>query len=1270
MFDPIRSYDKPGVILTQLANGIATTSSVRRVLFDPAALSPRERESFADRLKKEYGGNPIADTGIDVFTNPLVWLGVLTLGTGGVAARNLQAGRRFFAGGPMQGGVAMFPFLRALKLTSGATESIGRREAPLLQAGATRFAEAEVRLAQKMESAVAELLGVLSRKHGVKVKSLEVEDAPNAAVAADLRDIQAVNGIRRLGFHVDRNERVLKGIEPERYHMRVYREGDPDGSGKRKFRTVEITSDEFESLRSTMDGRNVRTLHLDLASIDDVARAKSTPGFRPGETLLDSMRRKGLERVNVRLGLRNQDVDQTVGAGASLDRSSLLEGGVRPKFQYVDRSKYVEDIAAMEAVEREFGLQNLYRAQDEMYTLGRVLLAGDEAAYEAGRGFVLDRNKLLRLARSQMSTLRESGYLTKNGNLVNPDSMEANEQVRALLTDDVANELMRVARTRTRVGGRQVGATAEEIENAVVEAMAKGFEDPYYLPRNTIEARDAQNRVIAYNPYTGRQEGTQGGPNVSSRTFSRVRTNEIPFDPDDLKYMARRFGGNHRFDRFILKQEQRVNGQIVNQNFYRVLRVNPSMAAAKYIRSVARDYAFFAHDAGSDPAIQIALKDSFPGIGKARLPGPLGRSQKGAPVTTTDLAGINPKRKPLGGYSLYDLMKSSLDDAAMESVGDRDYVDLWQRHIIPAVAGIKPIDETSMRASATMFQNAALKIANSRFFTAIERKGGYPRRFVQDLRKWATSADPSGMPLFDDATRYLYGSHLGLNMGTVILNLMQPLQSVHQLGFRNTVDAYWESLQMIGRYANARMKLGPGAGEEAVKAAMKASFTRKFGGRDLDLVELADLGSTWEMIDKSGYGTRAMAGSPRFKFLEMIMKPFQLSETMNRTVTANAVLNAYSRAGRVVGDDVVRAQLDAMTAVQQFQFGTSPISRPALFYLPGLREPIFRQFLQYGLRSFANMFTVPRMMGGTRSFAGREVTSTEPTLFGLGPSPVTLVDISRLLGVSALTYEIGKGMFGADTSRGLALGFTDIVGGQQAFQGDQPQLYIPPIVDLGWTAARFVTQGDLEILQDLVPRSLPAGVALSRLTGTLPASETLQAVGLQKTYVDWNQSKEGMAPLFNADGRFMGQYPTSDIVLKAFGADMGRFSQPQELSQFLLKNRDAIREGRRRYIAAVLGNNMGAAAKVKAEFEKRFGLPLTVTQEQMKSAIKLREESVVGRTVETIDRTARDVYQQAVEQTLPGQLMGAEVPGPVEQGDVYRWTTGRTRAEGGGQGGT
>jgi len=1276
VFDPIRSYDKPAVIISQLANGIATTNSVSRVLFDPASLSPRERESFVDKVREEYGGNPVADTAINVLGNPLVWLGLLTLGTGGVAARNLASGRRFFAGG--QGtwagdaSKAMFPFLRMVGFTSGSTESIGRRISALAQAGILKNEEVTKRMTAMMEAEVRTLLDTVSRKHNVKLTSLDPDEAPNQAVARDLKDIRNAILVRALGFEKNREETFVKGVSPDRYHIRVYLGKASDGSPR--FKAVEVPEDVFMRVR---EHNRTGLESYDLADPADAALLGKIPGLDPEvmtdygpevPTLLDSVKKREQPSIVIKAGLDPTKLDpEGVFGRGDLGASSVFEGGPRVDFETVARAQYVSDIGSLEAVEREFGLDRFNQAQKKFYEYGRVLLAGNEEAYAAGRGFVVDRDKILRSVRARMKELQNVGAMDSAGMMTSTGE----EAVRNLLSDDVASRLMTLAGKR-RPEGLRVGATKDEIENLIVETMAKGYEDPYYIPRNTIETRDKDKRVIAYNPYTGKREGPDGdeGMAISGRTFGRTRTTEVPWNPEDLKDMAARFGGTEAMFNFIDQQEQRVRGQIENQNFYRTMRVAPDVAADKYVTSVARDYTFFVHDAAKNPAVRIAMQDLGQASAMARLPGPVGASGAGAPWTVRDLEAVPDGAKPAGGYSLYDLMETDLDDAALQNPRDKNFVNLWRKHIIPAISGIRPVDEAAHVASATLMQEAALRLANSKFMTAIEARGGYGGRIVRDLRRWATDSTGLEFSPFTNVTRGLYASHMGLNMGTVIMNLMQPLQSIHQLGFKNTVRAYSQAFEMIGSYAAARSRLGPGATRDQVQAAMEASFRRKFGDTEIDLTRIADIGSTWEMMEKSGWGAKVQVGKPKFSFLEFVMKPFQLSETLNRTVTANAVLNAYQRAGRMVGDDVIRAQVDAMEAVQQFQFGTSPINRPSLFYAPVLREPAFRQFAQYGLRSFANLFTVPAMMGGTRSFAGREVSSTKPIL-GVLPSPVTMVDITRMMAVSAVTYEVGKSVFGADLSRGLAMGMTDLVGGQQALAGEDPPLYIPPIVDLGWQGLKFMSSQDIEILKDLVPRTVPAGVAMSRLLGSAAPVTALQDIGLQRTYVDWRQAENGMAPVFKSDGRFMGQFPTSDIVLKAFGADLGRFSQPQELSQFLLKNRDAIREGRRRYIAAVLGNNMGAAAKVKAEFERRFGLPLTVTQEQMKSAIKLREESVVGRTLETIDRTVRDVYQQAVAEALPGQLMGAEVPQPMEQGDMYRWSArGKTKAAGGDREGT
>jgi hypothetical protein len=79
---------------------------------------------------------------------------------------------------------------------------------------------------------------------------------------------------------------------------------------------------------------------------------------------------------------------------------------------------------------------------------------------------------------------------------------------------------------------------------------------------------------------------------------------------------------------------------------------------------------------------------------------------------------------------------------------------------------------------------------------------------------------------------------------------------------------------------------------------------------------------------------------------------------------------------------------------------------------------------------------------------------------------------------------------------------------------------------------------------------------------------------------------------------------------------------------------------------------MSAAQKIKVQYEKSFGLPLTVTQDQFKDAIRTREESVVMRTMNTIDKDLRGQYTEAVQEYLPGQLMRAPMD-PTERGAMY-----------------
>jgi hypothetical protein len=315
-----------------------------------------------------------------------------------------------------------------------------------------------------------------------------------------------------------------------------------------------------------------------------------------------------------------------------------------------------------------------------------------------------------------------------------------------------------------------------------------------------------------------------------------------------------------------------------------------------------------------------------------------------------------------------------------------------------------------------------------------------------------------------------------------------------------------------------------------------------------------------------------------------------------------------------------------------------------MFYTDYLRNPAIRQFLQFPVRSAVNIAVMPGMVGGTRNVLGMEVRS---------PFGIASVDTMRMLGVSAIAYEVGKNMLGADLSRGLSVGFIPDI---DVEKDESLQLPVPPFADAMYSGVRSVLAGgDKEIMSDVVPLLVPGGIAISRALGALPKSESLQALGLQKRYAAWDQrDEEGNVPVFDQDSRLLGMYSGSDIVLRSLGTDMGRFQNQGEVTQFLLKNRDQMRDLRRQWIAAVLANNMSQAQKVKANYERQFGMPLTVTQQQMKEAMKIREESVASRTLGSMDKDLQRQYADVMQATVPQAMLSPQMP--VEQGAMYVWS--------------
>ena len=1230
MFDPIRIYDKPAVILTQLGNGIATTDSVRRAMIEPAALSPRERESYAEELKKSAGGNPIVDTALDVMANPLSWLAFVA--GGAMASKNFARTGRFFTGGIQHAGYgdwgkAKWPFLRFFRALSASQELSNTPIPALLESLPGEMRRYQNEFSTHVTPGLSKVLDMLSQKHGMKITSLDPDSAPTAAAAEDLRRVRYTLHARLAGLDKKSNYKYVTGVKPARYEILTTWE---DKQGKTHKEWVDVgTKENFNKFQNAVAKS---TNHVEFEMTED--------GPRFGEKMLTRAQHDGDYEDNVKHAGKVRAF-QIVDPKTQVRGDSPLHSGIDVEYVDVERGALVGDVVRLNQFVKEYGLQELLDGADRMRGAVKAKLYGNDELFQRTGRFEIDRNKILRIARGAVNDLEKQGVIGRDGRFNYEEAATAN----SILSDEVAGAIIEYGK---RNPGK--GMKANEIENVLVKTYTTLVDDPHYLPRNTTAVyKNTGSGRIEVEPSQFSRPGSfvEGfGRDVTPSGRTKFRTRDtVPMDPDDLEALGELFGYTPELnDRIRVARKQVFDQQRMDvRGTFKVHKIAPDIALQKYIVTSSRDAVMFADDPFQNLGIVAALKDFPSPRTNVRYPGPTGE-KGGMPASWRPFGG---GAKPAGGFSLNDLVETQMRALEEQSGADGYVARTMRQHVLPSVFGYRTVEDGATRAMGEWMRGKALSLSNSEFFKAVEANGGVAERFVRGMRRYGQSPPRDASGLGSDIAKLFYGSTIGLNLNTAFTNLLQPLHNLHQLGFKNTAKAYAQSIEQMYAYGKARAQLGRGASPQQIEEAMDRTMSRTLdGGVRVKMRDIADISSAWDAVEKPGFG--AQISQARGGVFEAVMKPFQLTEMVNRLATGNAVLNAaeegWKMGGRKSSLDPFRAQQEARFAVETMQFGSSPLNRPLMFYTDYLRNPAIRQFLQFPVRSAVNIVTMPGLVGGTRKVAGMEVSS---------PFGIAALDTMRMLGVSAIAYEVGKNMLGADLSRGLSVGFMPDI---DVEKDESLQLPVPPVADAIYSGVRsLMAGGDKEIMSDVVPLLVPGGISISRALGALPKSEGLQALGLQKRYAAWDQADaEGNVPVFDQDSRLLGMYSGSDIVLRGLGTDLGRFQNQGEVTQFLLKNRDQMRDLRRQWIASVLSNNMSQATKIKANYERQFGMPLTVTQQQMKEAVRVREESVAARTLGSMDKDLQRQYQDVMQATVPQAMLGAQAP--VEQGAMYVWS--------------
>lgn len=1248
-YQPIHFYDAPEVVFSQFLDDELTFGSFVDTFFDPDQLSPIQRTEFTDDIKNRLGFEEkgVGSALVDVATNPLVWLGFLFLPGG------LRASGRLFAG-HVKNSLNALPFKNAQQMLAG-TPAMPE----LMSIGKARMA-----LAEEFRTIEARALQPYLERRGISMGEY-------------LRPATIKDEVLRETVELD--QRLIE------YHLR--------GDHRARSRMTTQPLFQMNEIVNPLEGIAFEGGFMIRGNVSQAAVGGRS--LRPVGTSGDDL--SILRALNKKLDSRPQAHYVTAKDGSRMlrsDRTIILEHN--GKQYYVDPRQTVETMHKiptkidspalidldLDSVLRSRGLFQLrdgYRdamnsRAIRMYMkdgttlddVNRIAKISDHKKRFEAQKQLIDTDKVFRIKRA----------------LGNNQFRDETTGMPALM-DVILSREQRAAILR----GESLGIKDDKFLDLVATGMGDEiFRSGSYFPRNVTEFYTYKSAPgvadFRFQVATGmeRPSMTGGGAmdirNMYGQMFASGRsarrmTDVVPYHMDDLQQLAidtRRLGGkldqgwaNHRDLSMRIMSDARpptMTGGATEGRVVPMRRMGLIQSLGAYEMQTAVDYAMYIK---RPDALTLAAQREllFDAAGNARF------SQRatdfGARAYSGD-AKIPPKlmqvmdstgaAAPAGGWSAADALEQAgqmLRTLPKDTAGVRDIISdargekayqLMRDHVIPGVLGKRRSNRDMTSAVVAQTQALAEKFANSGFARMLSKDSPTISGVFDELRYYA-ERNPSELvdPFLNRTAGYLYGTHLGLNLGTVMLNLQQPFLHLSGIvGGGAVTRAYGDAAKEMASYLAARAKI-----PRLIDSVERNDLMRKhFKYAD----EMGLTGDALNDLDVFLDSHRLSTGKMDFNFItvEGPMKLFEKSEWMNRLVTAHAVKHNYIQRGLGQVDDlgVLRFaddlteqgfRADIKQSISNFQFGADVLGTPFLMF-PGASQvlgtpeffsnPLMRQFQSFGLRALTSLaFTGAEVAGGLRTIRGTNIDV-----------PYQIADTLRMVGMSALLYEGFKGAIGADISRaGAVESLQAFFDPQRAMAGDSP-FVVPPVLSISTDAIRGLLGGDTELVGNAMARVVPGGVALQRALQVAPDAKanfiTSLAAPSQKFYAEYgNMNADGLVPIRKSDNTLVDFKSPTELVLRGLGINLSLPQYSRDVDGYMVRQRSRMNDYRRKWADAVIyENDLQKAQKIEAEFQKQYGFRLPITKDQMKAYIKGME---TPRSLRMMDRVApelRTYFQQ------------------------------------------
>lgn len=773
-------------------------------------------------------------------------------------------------------------------------------------------------------------------------------------------------------------------------------------------------------------------------------------------------------------------------------------------------------------------------------------------------------------------------------------------------------------------------AFAKELHTRYTAALQAN--DAAYLPRNVRERWQAGklvgwDQVDAHNVYA---------PGVRVRTSGSVLGRTAPMaalHPEDLKLLDEVYGLTPDGKKLLTQQERRLaaNKPATFQ------RMNVQQSVQRYTGSMRRTRAMFV-DAVS-PEVRAVHELTRANVPVGQLAKYAGGGSLEKSLAANEMAGVAPKT----GYTLADVMEGELHLMRENNHAQRTITQV----VLPHLMGTQTVNRTLATAVTGWARGMTDAFVESGAGHAMRDAGGYMGKMYDSLHNFAKYTDDlqAGGAMSHNMAKWLYASHLGFNASSAIVNALQPLTSLGVfVGHKHLPGAYKEAFSQMGKYLGERAA----SGFKILSVEERDGMIRKH----FPFWQESGLsGSMFENLERMGLaGEEARKARPGVKdfIFEGTMKLFEKVEWLNRTVAANAVASRWAGEGKQLSDPLLRPLMKDI--VQETQFGGHWMNKPAIF-TPGaegigalggtVTNPLLSQFMGFLVRSFTAATVTGPSLGGLNGIWSAE---------GAGEF---LRQTAKGIGASSLMVYAARDLMGADLERGgyvsaITEALPFVQGGRFNTKSDDFPVPMPPIVGLAKDAALAFLEDDKHLLTAVLPRLIPGGLQMKKLLEVSPPVGPSENFRVQQRFVDWNQAQKDaqgvtVVPVYDRDKGLLAYQPAVTVIARAFGTDLGQFNGPLEIEKAAVGARQETTRYKQEAVSALGQGNISKYQSIRAEYLKRFKLPLVLDQGS------ITRETTKWNTPR-VDRTLS---------ALPNDVE-AQVRGETGQGEVK--PTGRKRS--------